>query len=346
MSKATKKICIFRHDLFQAGGIETWLYNIALIYGKTHDITIYYDTGYTEQIYRLSRLVKCIRYTGQKIKCDVGIWCYDFLGFETTKAKRSIHVIHADYHHKYNFGFNIPLAKTVTEVYAVSKIAAKSASKIFGREIPVLYNPVVPVIKPRPIKLLSATRLSAEKGLWRMKLLAKALDDAGVNYTWEIFTPSYKSVESFSDNVILKKPVMSILNNIKKADFLVQLSDTESFGYSVVEALSLNTKLIVTKMPVIKELGISNENAIIVPLKTKRYKKIVKKILARSQYIAPQSDWLSILGKPGVVHYNPSLVKNISKGDVWLGEDRWIEPGQVAIIEDYYNDNKQLKVIK
>lgn len=347
MSKAkSKKICIFRNDLFQAGGIETWLYNIAYIYGKTHDITIYYDTGDKEQIYRLARLVKCKRYEGQDIKCDVAIWCYDFLGYETTKAKRKIHVIHADYSHKYNFGFNIPFAKTMGEIYASSGIAAKSASKIFGFKIEPLYNPVVPVTEKKPLKILSATRLSHEKGLWRMKLLAKELDRAGVDYTWEIFTPSYKSIELFSPNVILKKPVMSILKNIKKADFVVQLSDTESFGYSIVETMATGTNLVVTDIPVLKELGINKENAIVVPLNTKRYKKIVSKIIARSPYVPPKSDWLKVLGPPTIIHYNPTIVKNISRGDVMIDDDHWLEPGQVMIIEDYKHDNPCLKEVK
>lgn len=347
MSKARlKKICIFRNDLFQAGGIETWLFNIATIYGKTHDIIVYYDTGNKEQIYRLAKLVKTVRYTGQEIKCDVAIWCYDFLGFETTKAKRMIHIIHADYKHRYKFGFNIPIAKKLGEVYASSGIAARSASKLFGYKIETLYNPVVPVTEHRALELLSATRLSAEKGLWRMKLLAKELDKTGVDYRWDIYTPSYKKIEPFSDNVVLKKPTMSIISKIRKADFVVQLSDTESFGYSIVETMACGTNLVVTNIPVLKELGINKDNAIIVPRRTRRYKKIVRRILARSPYIPPKSDWLRILGPPGVAHYNPTIVKNISKGDTIIDSERWLEPGQVAIIEDYCGDNPQLKEIK
>lgn len=345
MSKVNK-ICIFRDVIYQSGGIETWLYNIAAIYGKTHDITIYYDTADKLQLLRLARLVRCIKYEGQDIECDTGIWCYDFLGKDTTKAKKTIHIVHADYSYNYKFNFNVPYTKDIDEIYAVSERAAKSASRIFNRPVGVLYNPIFTVLKKEPIKIVSGTRLTWEKGLPRMKRLAKALDKANVNYTWEIYTPSYKTVESFSENVILKKPVMSILKKIKDADFMVQLSDTESFGYSIVETMALGTKLVVTNIHVLKELGINKYNAIIVPLKKRNYKNIVKQIVAQSKYAPPTSDYNKILGKPSRVDYNPSIVKNISKADILLDGERWLEPGQVAVIEDYNNDNRCLKIIK
>lgn len=344
--KKLNKICIFRDMIFQSGGIETWLYNIATLYGKTHDITIYYDTADKDQLHRLAKLVRCVQYYGQKIECDIGIWCYDFLGRSTTKAKKSIHIVHADYSYNYKFNFKIPEVLDVDEIYAVSEIAARSARRLFKRPVTVLYNPVLPLVNKEPMQIVSGTRLTLEKGLERMKLLAKALDDACVDYKWTIYTPSYKTTAPFSKNIVFKKPVISMLRKIKDADFMVQLSDTESFGYSIVEAMVLGTNLVVTNIPVLKELGINQDNAIIVPLRTRRYRDIARKMVARAKYVPPKCDMLSIFGAPGVVHYNPSIVKNISQGDVLLDEDRWLEPGQVAVIEDYNNDNKCLKVIK
>ena len=43
------KIGIFRDGLYPSGGIETWLFNIAKRWGKTHDITIYYDNADDKQ---------------------------------------------------------------------------------------------------------------------------------------------------------------------------------------------------------------------------------------------------------------------------------------------------------
>ena len=60
---------------------------------------------------------------------------------------------------------------------------------------------------------------------------------------------------------------MSPRYNIEKfictMDYLVQLSDTESFCYSIVEALSVGTPIICTDLPVLKELKIDEKHGFI-----------------------------------------------------------------------------------
>ncbi|MCQ2750026.1 MAG: glycosyltransferase [Clostridia bacterium] len=54
-------------------------------------------------------------------------------------------------------------------------------------------------------------------------------------------------------------PVDNIKDYIKDCDYLVQLSDSESFCYSVVESLELGVPVIVTPIPVYDELGIEED---------------------------------------------------------------------------------------
>ena len=131
------KIGIFRDGIYPSGGIETWLFNIATRWGKTHDITIYFDHADEVQLKRLQRLVRCEEYVGQDIEVDTAVWCYDFLGFNTTNAKRKIHIVHADYRYRYIFNKGEDNIPQVDEVYAVSGKAAESASKLFNREVEV-----------------------------------------------------------------------------------------------------------------------------------------------------------------------------------------------------------------
>ena len=336
------KIAIFRSDITPIGGIETWLYNIALQYHKTHDITIYYGNIDKKQFIRLSRLVKVEEYTGQKIRADRAIFCYDFMGFETVKAKKKIYMVHADYLYGYNMNWKPP--GQIDEVYAVSKQAAKSASDLFGREVEVMYNLLPPGEEHRPMKLISATRLTTEKGLHRMQALAKALDKANVDYEWEIYTSSYE-IPPFGKGVIFKKPTLNIEPKIKNADFLIQLSDTESFGYSMVEAKMMGTGLVATKLPVLPELFINEHNAVLVDLEDNEYSKTVEKMVSQYQYVPPRSDYNRLLGKPGKVDYNPQIVKNITLFDIMLPDGRWVEPDQVAVIENYDGKTKGLKEI-
>ena len=345
------KIGIFRDGIYPSGGIETWLYNIAKRWGSTHDITIYYNNADNKQLRRLQRLVRCEEYIGQDIEVDTAIWCYDFLGFHTTKARRKIHVVHADYGYRYNFNKGDELIPKVNEVYAVSRKAAVSAERLFGCKVDVLYNPLSWETPERQIRIISATRLTHEKGLERMVKLHQALDRAGVNYQWEIYTPSYNEEEitsRFSKNVVFKKPVMSILEKIKKADFVVQLSDTESFGYTIVEAMTLGIPLVVTDIAVLPELGINKYNSIIVPLRKYcvNYNNIVKHIIAKSPYRPPVSDYEKLLGKKSRVNYKPVMVKNIASFDLMLPDGNWLEPKHITAVDSYDGKIKGLKVVK
>ena len=50
------------------GGVETYIYEIAKKYNK-YDITVLYRQGDKEQLKRLKKLVRVVKYTGQPIKC-------------------------------------------------------------------------------------------------------------------------------------------------------------------------------------------------------------------------------------------------------------------------------------
>jgi hypothetical protein len=62
------------------------------------------------------------------------------------------------------------------------------------------------------------------------------------------------------------EPTLDIITYIKKADYLVQLSNSEGFCYSIVEALSVGTPVIVTPLDVLDEIGVvDGENARVMP---------------------------------------------------------------------------------
>ena len=345
------KIGIFRDGIYPSGGIETWLFNIAKRWGKTHDITIYFENADDKQLRRLQRLVRCEEYVGQDIEVDTAIWCYDFLGFNTTEAKRKIHIVHADYRYNYKFDKGKDKIPNVDEVYAVSGKAAESAKKLFNREVGVLYNPLSWETPEKPIHILSATRIAQEKGLERMVKLYNALEQSGVDYVWEIYTPSYNKEEitsRFSKNIILKKPVMSILDKMKEADFVVQLSDTESFGYTIVEAMTVGTPLVTTDIAVLPELGITKRNAIIVPLRKYcvNYNKIVRQMIDKAPYRPPVSDYEVLLGKPTKKDYHPIMVKNVAAFDVELPGGGWLQPKHVTTMDEYDGKIKGLEIVK
>ena len=325
-------IAIFRRDILAAGGIETWLYYLAKKYSKSYHIVVYYKNIEQRQLLRLSRYVRCIKYTEQDIDCDTAIFCYDFLGLKKTKAKKYIHVVHADYA-EINLAPNIP--ENIDEIYGVSEIACNSFTKETGRECKLLYNPVY-VDTPKPIlKLISATRLTEEKGLWRIRELARALDSAGVVYQWDIFTPQPAQVNS--PNVVFRDTRLDITNFIAASDYLVQLSDTESYCYSLVEALELGVPVISTKLPVLKELGITSKHGIIIGLKEKNYDMYVSKIIKKVKafvYHAPKDAYTKVFGPEEKVDYTPDtfLVRNIGKKVYFVQEGITAATGDTFIV--------------
>jgi glycosyltransferase involved in cell wall biosynthesis len=61
------------------------------------------------------------------------------------------------------------------------------------------------------------------------------------------------------------EPQLNIRDYIAKADYVVQLSDTEAYCYTMMESLMLKVPIIVTPWPVLKELNIDERYGFILP---------------------------------------------------------------------------------
>lgn len=239
------------------GGIETYCYELAKKYHKK-DITFVYsdETSDRKQLNRIRKYCRVIKqpFTAtNKIKCKKLFVMYR-CKIDLFEADEIIQIIHADYEAQ---KLKPNLDKRIKEHYAVSKSVAESYERISGVKVGVAYNPLT-IEKPKKIlRLISATRLTKEKGKERMIKLANELDKAGIPYEWRIFTND--SLPIPNENVIYMKPRLDIRDYIADADYLVQLSDTEAFSYSVLESLCLGTPVIVTKIPSFIEMGVENE---------------------------------------------------------------------------------------
>ena len=243
------------------GGIETFFWHLARKY-KDWDITILYKTGDPEQIRRLEKYVRVVQYTGQKIVCEKAFFNYNADIIDNVEAEEYNLILHADY--KAQNIRPLPLYPKINHYYACSNLVRDTFEEISGVKAETLYNPFIPEKPQKVLKLISAQRLTMEKGRGRIEILARELNKANIPFVWEIFT---NSKERFSSpNIILCKPKLNILNEIATADYLVQLSDTEGYSYSIVEALSVGTPVIITDIPVASEIGVvDRKNGFIVP---------------------------------------------------------------------------------
>lgn len=255
----------------EIGGIETFFYQLAKKYND-RNLTIIYREANEKQLKRLRKYVQCIPYCGQKIKCKKAFFNFNTDIINNVEAEEYILVIHGDYKTMIEQGQidTAPGHEKINKYVGVSKIACEAFTKVTGKPCELCYNPIEIEEPKQVLNLISATRLTREKGKQRMELFAKALDNAGIPYLWTIFTNDTNAINN--PNIIFMKPRLDISNYIANADYLVQLSDNEGYCYSVVEALSLGTPVIVTPCPVFNEIGVvDKKNGYILPFDMKNF---------------------------------------------------------------------------
>lgn len=287
------------------GGIETYIYELVKKY-KNEDITVVYtrDDSDRKQLARIRKYARVIKqpYNAKdKIKCKRLFVMYQ-CKLDLFEADDIIQIIHADYKAQ-NLKPNTD--ERIRKHYGVSKAVAKAYEEISDVKVDVCYNPI-DIEKPqRVLKLISATRLSKEKGLDRMRALVSVLEKANIPFLWLIFTNSSDMIHS--KNVVYMQPRLDIRDYIADADYLVQLSDTEAWCYSVLEALSLHTPVIVTPIPSFKEMEVKNGvNGYILPFDMKDIpvNDIYNKIPVNFEYEPPKDIYDKLLLK-GKKTYKP-----------------------------------------
>ena len=249
------------------GGVETYCYEMALKYGKDFDITILYRNGDPDMMAHIAEVARVIKYrNGDKVICDVFIFGYgwDKPLFDNLEAKEIIQTFHADYVCRHLNPCNDP---RITRRFGVAENTTNGIREHYewAKDIETMYNPYTPKKPRKVLNLISATRLTAEKGFKRMVVLADAFDKAGIPFHWTVYTDQQRSFPNKSVAVMPHR--LDILDFIADADYLVQLSDTEGYSYSIVEALSVGTPVICTAFAVAEEQGIVNgKNGFILPM--------------------------------------------------------------------------------
>lgn len=256
------QIIIYTDNTYMIGGIETFVYNFCKVMSKHYDILVLYGSQMSaEQIQRLLPIVPVMRNSKERsYECDTLIInrVFDKIPDNIT-YKQSVQMVHGC---KAANPWHIPSDKG--KVVCVSEAVKES----FGDETKdaTVINNIVDTTKTKDMLfLISASRFDTpEKGQARMRQLAEKLDNKGISYMWLYF--SNRSIPDAPERMIRMEPTMNIREYIRKADYLVQLSDTEAFCYSIVEALSEGTPVITTPLPVLSELKVEDgKNAHIIP---------------------------------------------------------------------------------
>lgn len=311
------------------GGIETFCYEMGLKYGKEYDITVIFQNGDAGMMKKIAETCRVIRYReGDEIICDTFIFGYGHEILEHVQAKEIIQTFHADYVCRH---LNPSFDKRITRRFGVADNTTNGIREHYewAADIETMYNPYT-VKKPRRVlNLISATRLTAEKGYERMVRFAEALDEAKIPFHWLLFTDSRRPFPN--KNVCLMEPRHDVLDFIANADYLVQLSDTEGYSYSIVEALSVGTPVICTDFPVAGEQGVvTGKTGFILPMDMKEIPvDAIYKGLRKFSYTPRESHYETVLVK-GKAQYDDDRKETVEVKtvkhyfDILLNRDSYI----------------------
>ena len=257
-----KKIILYHTNPLKFGGIDTFDYNFCKKLSNKYDILFLYRDGNLTTINRLKKLnISVEKYNAnKKYVCDICLLASAWGGYPESviaKSGRYIQMVHADYIKAKEVDFIYERWHKTTEHVAVGKYVAAIFKKLYPAErVTTIYNILDDRKKTGPIlKLISATRVSKEKGYERMLKFAQSLKKNNIKFRWIIFTDLelYNQKPFDMEEFIYMKPSHDIFDYIVEADYGVQLSDTEGYCYFVNECLQYGTPVISTNYPSVYE---------------------------------------------------------------------------------------------
>lgn len=332
------------------GGIESHLYYMAKKY-KDWDITIIYKEGDANQINRLKKFVRVKKYNGELIKCKKVFFCFNIDIIDKVDAEEYIEVVHGDYK---AMGIKPNIHPKINKYYGVSKQVCDTFKEVTGFDTNLAYNPIaLDTISQKPLLLVSATRLSKEKGRERMVELARQLDVAKIPYLWLVFTDNVNAIKN--PNILYMNPTLDILKYLAMADYVIQLSDNEGYCYTVVESLCVGTPVIVSECPVFKEIGVKDkENGFILDFEMKNVPiNEIKKGLKGFKYTPKEDNWDKILA-PGKSTYAEDFRRHILVKCIYpytdMEEEREMITGDEFVVSvsraEYLAENKVVTIVK
>jgi glycosyltransferase involved in cell wall biosynthesis len=302
----------------------------------------------------IAEVARVIRYKeGDEVVCDVFIfgWGHDILPH--VQAKEYIQTFHADY---INRKLNPSHDERITKRFGVADNTTNGIREHYdwAKDIVTMYNPYT-VKKPKKVlNLISATRLTAEKGFRRMITLAEAFDKAEIPFHWTVYTD--KPVDFPNKSVAVMKSRLNILDFIADADYLVQLSDTEGYSYSIVEALSVGTPVICTNFAVAEEQGIENGvTGWILPMDMSQIPvKEIYKGMPRRKKVEPQESHYEEVLSPGKAEIEKEKKEKVKVrcsriyNDLQLG--RVVNTGEVIEVTrergEYLEERKLVEILE
>lgn len=360
---------IYASDISRIGGVEQFCYELAKRY-HNYDTALVCRTIDEDQLKRFRKLVPVYIHTNEQIECKRIIINYDNTILDYVKKEKCYQVIHGDYtsslyksYPKIDERIDVVLGitKYICKTYPVKEVKPE-----------LCYNPLKVEDVPKPLVLVSATRLGKAKGGFRLEAIAQELDKRKIPYVWYMFTDDIGSIKG--NNIVWMQPTLNIRPWIAYADVVGQTSDTEALCTTINESLSYGVPVITTPLPYLEELGIkNNENCYVLDFDLKNIGSVVDRIVnnrlkGKFKWEMPKDKYDEIFVKGESKYmYKEEMVKATSKyqlegmfdselkripnaGDIWMtSEDRalmLVEKGYVEICPQIEEEPKEVEIPK
>lgn len=271
-----KKVIIYQSFMYKIGGIETFLTNLAKNF-KDYNLTLMCESIPIEQLLYLSKYIDIVIDNHQRIDCDVFIiGNYDGAKvLNRVRADKVYQMIHADWRGLKQVpvwsNFTWEKHGRIDEIICVSDSAAQGLKETMGYDSKVIYNILDNNYKEdEGLTFITLSRATPEKGIHRVLELIDRFKAENKKFIWlmcssleQISDPKLKKKIKDTKEIIIIPPSIFNKRLIKGCDYLVQLSDTESFCYSAFEALQRGVPVILTDFPEARKIVDDGENGYI-----------------------------------------------------------------------------------
>lgn len=254
--KTGNKVIIYQRDLYKIGGIETWCRNIAKLFAD-RNITFIISQADIDQLLSVGKYCDVVVDDGELYeKCDVLIISSCLTTGDVIfriESRKCYQMVHADFSYLTRYpawdGFRFGYAERRDRFISVSETAKKGLLKAFNEESVVIENPIA---DDESCVFITLSRASSEKGIERIVKLARQFEDEGRDFVWFLCSTLEQCEREVREaicgipEIVVLPPGIHNQRLIRAADYLVQLSDNESYCYSMHEALRIGVPVIAT----------------------------------------------------------------------------------------------------